>query len=78
MSRSCSRHFELVLRLQTSASPDNLDQLHQLALAFAAAAPVCGAVVFLNIVLQRQHNRLEDAANFDPLTGAGNRRALQY
>lgn len=69
---------DFYLRLQTSAAPDNLDQLHQLALAFAAAAQVCGAVGFLNIVLQRQHNRLEDAANFDPLTGAGNRRALQY
>ncbi|MBP4047670.1 GGDEF domain protein [Chromobacterium violaceum] len=70
---------DFYLRLQaTPIQPDNLDQLHQLALAFAAAAQVCGAVGFLNIVLQRQHNRLEDAANLDPLTGAGNRRALQY
>ncbi|WP_065202383.1 GGDEF domain-containing protein [Chromobacterium subtsugae] len=51
---------------------------HQLALTVAAAAQVCGAVGFLNIVLQRQNSRLQDAANIDPLTAAGNRRALQY
>ncbi|WP_206600320.1 GGDEF domain-containing protein [Chromobacterium sphagni] len=51
---------------------------HQLALTVAAAAQVCGSVGFLNIVLQRQNSRLQDAANIDPLTSTGNRRALQY
>ncbi|AXE35251.1 sensor domain-containing diguanylate cyclase [Chromobacterium phragmitis] len=67
--------------LRAQGLPDSIDYLdrqHQLALTFAAAAQICGSVGFLNIVLQRQHNRLEDAANLDPLTGAGNRRALQY
>ncbi|UTH75912.1 diguanylate cyclase [Chromobacterium sp. IIBBL 290-4] len=51
---------------------------HALALTVAMAAQVCCAVGFLNIVLQKQNSRLQDAANIDPLTAAGNRRALQY
>ncbi|WP_434631780.1 GGDEF domain-containing protein [Chromobacterium sp. CV08] len=58
--------------------PHDQDSVHHLALTFATAAQVCGAVGFLNIVLQRQNSRLEDAANIDPLTSTGNRRALQY
>ncbi|POZ63502.1 GGDEF domain-containing protein [Chromobacterium alticapitis] len=58
--------------------PHTEDTIHHLALTFAAAAQVCGAVGFLNIAMQRQNSRLEDAANIDPLTATGNRRALQY
>lgn len=58
--------------------PHPQDTVHHWALTFAAAAQVCGAVGFLNIALQRQNSRLEDAANIDPLTATGNRRALQY
>nr|WP_269325968.1 GGDEF domain-containing protein [Chromobacterium aquaticum] len=52
--------------------------LHALALTLASAAQVCGSVGFLNIVLQKQNSRLQDVASLDPLTSAGNRRALQH
>ncbi|MBM2885831.1 diguanylate cyclase [Chromobacterium phragmitis] len=61
-----------------SVLPHAQDGVHHLALTVATAAQVCGAVGFLNIALQRQNSRLQDAANIDPLTAAGNRRALQY